>query len=212
MKTEDLTAKGLTEEQVTFVMAEHGKDIKREQDKTKAAEDARGALQGQLTTATDALKAFEGIDPANIKVELEKAQTALKDVEEKHAAELAKRDSRTETEKLLSGHAFINDITRDFYVGEIEKALDDKDNKGKSRQDIFDALTKGEDGTPKAGIFAEGTQPKFAGAAPANPLAIKPDAKTDGYAQRLAEARKNKDNVAAITVKNEAAAEGVILI
>jgi Phage minor structural protein GP20. len=211
MKTEDLTAKGLTEEQVTFVMAEHGKDIKREQDKTKAAEDARGALQGQLTTATDALKAFEGIDPANIKVELEKAQTALKDAESEHAAELARRDSRAETEKLLSGHAFINDITRDFYVGEIEKALDDNANKGKSRQDIFDALTKGEDGNPKSDIFAENTQPKFAGASPAGTV-TKPPAGGGDYAQRLAEARKNKDNVAAIAIKNEAAAEGVILI
>ena len=37
MKTEELKAQGLTEEQITFVMAENGKDIKREQDKAARA-------------------------------------------------------------------------------------------------------------------------------------------------------------------------------
>jgi len=175
MKKEQLIELGIDEEIAKKVMDLNGADIQRESAKIKVAEDARDALQGQFDTATDALKAFEGIDPANIKVELEKAQTALKDAKDEHAAELARRDSRTETEKLLSGHAFINDITRDFYVGEIEKALDDKVNKGKSRQDIFDALTKSEDGTQKPGIFTNPNQvldlpPSGPGGAPtANP-------------------------------------------
>ncbi len=34
MKTEDLKSQGLTDEQIAFVMAENGKDVKREKDKT----------------------------------------------------------------------------------------------------------------------------------------------------------------------------------
>ena len=35
MKTEDLKAKGLTEDQISFVLAENGKDIKTLQDENK---------------------------------------------------------------------------------------------------------------------------------------------------------------------------------
>lgn len=114
----------------------------------------RDGLKTQLEAAVDSLKAFEGIDPANIQTELQNAQKALLEAEKKHTADLAKRDSRAETEKLLSSHKFINDITREHYVGAIETALDDPANKGKSRSDIFTALTQ-EDGKPKAGIFLD---------------------------------------------------------
>lgn len=123
-------------------------------DKLKTAEDARDGLQGQLDTANEALKGFEGIDPANIQAELKKAQDALKDAEKQHSADLAKRDSRAETEKLLSSHKFINDITREHYVNAVETALDDPANKGKSRDDIFKTLTQ-EDEKAKPGIFLE---------------------------------------------------------
>lgn len=55
MKTEDLQAKGLTEEQISFVMAENGKDINREKQR---ADD----LKAQLDTAKQGLKSFEGVD------------------------------------------------------------------------------------------------------------------------------------------------------
>ena len=55
MKTEELKAQGLTDEQVSFVMSENGKDIKREQDKASA-------FKTQLDEANAALKSFEGKD------------------------------------------------------------------------------------------------------------------------------------------------------
>ena len=57
MKREDLTAQGLTAEQVEFVMSEYGKEVnplKAERDSYKA----------QLDTAQASLKAMEGIDAA----------------------------------------------------------------------------------------------------------------------------------------------------
>lgn len=59
MKTEELKAKGLTEEQVAFVMAENGKDVNAAKSKLEAERDN---YKEQLTTAKNALKEFEGVD------------------------------------------------------------------------------------------------------------------------------------------------------
>lgn len=53
MKTEDLKTQGLTDEQIAFVMAENGKDVKREKDKADG-------YKSQLDTAQEKLKNFEG--------------------------------------------------------------------------------------------------------------------------------------------------------
>ncbi|MDD3253820.1 MAG: phage scaffolding protein [Lachnospiraceae bacterium] len=55
MKREDLAAKGLTPEQVEFVMAEYGKEYN-----PLVAE--RDSYKSQLTTAQTSLKAMEGVD------------------------------------------------------------------------------------------------------------------------------------------------------
>ena len=70
MKREDLTAKGLTQEQVDFVMAEHGKELnpviaERDGYKTQLGEAQRSleslkgvdvqALQGKITDLTNQL-------------------------------------------------------------------------------------------------------------------------------------------------------------
>lgn len=57
MKTEDLKAQGLTEEQIAYVMAENGKDITREKNRADS-------VQTQLNAANETLKGFEGVDVA----------------------------------------------------------------------------------------------------------------------------------------------------
>lgn len=60
MKTEDLQAKGLTQEQIDFVMAEYGKDL-------NAVKAERDGYRSQLDTAQTSLKAMEGIDAAGLR-------------------------------------------------------------------------------------------------------------------------------------------------
>ena len=83
MKTEELTALGLTEEQAAKVFALHGKELTAEQKKTEKAAQERDGFKERLETAEATLKNFEGIDPAKIQQELadwkEKAQNAEKD-------------------------------------------------------------------------------------------------------------------------------------
>lgn len=57
MKREDLTAKGLTQEQVDFVMAEHGKELN-----PVIAE--RDSYKTQLSTAQASLEGLKGVDVA----------------------------------------------------------------------------------------------------------------------------------------------------
>lgn len=85
MKTEDLKAQGLSEEQITFVMAENGKDVQREKDKA-------AGLKTQLDTAKESLKAFEGVDVADLQSKISQltADLAAKDTE--YQQKIAERD------------------------------------------------------------------------------------------------------------------------
>ena len=59
MKTEDLQAQGLNDEQIRFVMAENGKDINREKQRTEG-------YKTQLDTAKETLKGFEGVNVSEL--------------------------------------------------------------------------------------------------------------------------------------------------
>ena len=157
MKKEQLLALGIDEEAAKKVMDINGEDIESAKrplsEKIVALESERDGFLGQLETANEALKSFEGINPADIQEKLVTAQTALQQAEERHKSEIAARDSRAETEKFLVGKKFINEITKNHFVNQIEDSLAAPENKGKNRQDLFDMLTHTADGKPNEGIF-----------------------------------------------------------
>ena len=105
MRREDLTAKGLTAEQVDFVMAEYGKELnpmKAERDSYKA----------QLDTAQASLKAMEGIDAAGLQTKVTELTNQLKGKD-------------TEIEKIRSDYTFdsaVRDVIRKA-SGRNEKAI-----------------------------------------------------------------------------------------
>ena len=94
MKTEELTALGLTEEQVKQVFALHGKNLTAEQKKTEAAIAERDNLRQRLTEAEGALKSFEGIDPEKIQGELADWKKKAQDAEKDFKAQLTRRDQQ----------------------------------------------------------------------------------------------------------------------
>ena len=71
MRREDLTAKGLTAEQVDYVMAEYGKEL----NPLKAERDS---YKTQLDTAQTSLKAMEGIDAAGLQTKITELKDQLK--------------------------------------------------------------------------------------------------------------------------------------
>lgn len=108
MKTEELKSKGLSQEQIDFVMAENGKDLKtlQEENKTltadrdnwqKKAEKAEGNLgtvKEQLKDAQETIKGFDGVDIEKLNKDIaewkERAEKAKKDAD----ARILERDQR----------------------------------------------------------------------------------------------------------------------
>lgn len=165
MKKEQLIELGIDEETVKKVMDINGADIEAAKrllsDKLTKAEGERDGLQAQLATANETLEGFKDIDPKELQTKLEQAQTALAEAKKTYETDIAARDSKAETEKFIAQYEadnkkqFTNEITRAHYINEIEQALVDTANKGKNRLDIFTAMTVGEDGNPKPGVFHE---------------------------------------------------------
>ncbi len=85
LKKEDLTAQGLTQEQVNFVMAEYDKEV----DSLKTERDQ---LKEQLSTAKDTLKSFEGVDVADLQNQIKKLTTDLENKDTELQQKLADRD------------------------------------------------------------------------------------------------------------------------
>lgn len=87
MKTEELKEKGLTEDQIAFVMAENGKDLKKVQKENENLASDRDKWKTQAETAEETLKKFDGVDLETMKTELsawkQKAETAEKEFNRK---------------------------------------------------------------------------------------------------------------------------------
>lgn len=153
MKTDFLKGLGLTDEQISSIMAENGKDIEREKakveavkadlEKAKADTDAQAAKLKELeATASDAEK---------FKTEL----TAMRLESEKREAEAkAKAEDDALTSKVLEvvgDKQFINEFTKSALIQEVKNAYKADPTKGVGV--AFEALTK-----DKEGIFTPAQQ------------------------------------------------------
>lgn len=101
MKTEELTALGLSDEQVKSVFALHGKDIAALQqanaDLTKSNNDLtaeRNNLDTQLKAANDTLGKFGDLTPETMQSEIQKYKTQADDAEKRYKAQLTERDQK----------------------------------------------------------------------------------------------------------------------
>lgn len=92
MKTDELTALGLTEEQATKVLAMNGKDIEKHKKQITTLETERDDLKTRLETAETTLKGFDGINPEKIKEEIDTYKQRAADAEKNFTAQLTKRD------------------------------------------------------------------------------------------------------------------------
>lgn len=92
MKTEDLKAQGLTDEQISFVMAENGKDLKKLQKENETLTTDRDAWKEKAETAEETLKGFEGIDPAEMQAKIDEYKQKAEDAEKEYNRKIAERD------------------------------------------------------------------------------------------------------------------------
>ena len=85
MKTEELTAIGLTEDQAKEVFSLYGKEVNPLKDQVQS-------LTDQLNTTKESLKAFDGVDPEALNAEIQKLNKQLQAKDQEWNAKLAERD------------------------------------------------------------------------------------------------------------------------
>ena len=140
MKTEELTALGLTEDQVKGVFALNGKDIEAEKAKGKkaleTAEADRDQYKTQLDTATETLKKFEGIDPAKIQQEVADWKAKAEQAEKDFTAKLTQRDQRDWLKTQMDTYG----VTSPYARKQLEAEIMDPENGLKWKDGAFMGL------------------------------------------------------------------------
>ena len=137
MKREELTALGLTEEQINEVMKKNGEDITREQKKFADYDDIKAQLE-KANATIDSMKDYEAVK-ADVAKYQQEAQQAKADAE----AKVHKLELQAKIKDFTNAKKFVNDITREAINAQLESALNDDANKGKSIEELFKALTDG---------------------------------------------------------------------
>lgn len=122
MKTEDLKTQGLTDEQINFVMAENGKDLKKLQKENATLTSDRDTWKEKAETAEEALKGFEGIDPAQVQTQLAEYKKKAEDAEKDRDAKLYERDFADALRTALDGVKFSSEAAKKAVMADIEEA------------------------------------------------------------------------------------------
>lgn len=130
MKREDLQAKGLTDEQIDFVMAENGKDVEKVKTKLTAAETARDDYKEQLEAANTTIQGYKEMDIEGIKKSVTDWETkyntdtkALQDKLDGQAYDFALKE-------FVNGYQFTSDLVKEAVIAQL-KAKEFKLNDGK---------------------------------------------------------------------------------
>lgn len=112
MKTEELTAIGLTDEQANQVLAMNGKDIEKHKKQITTLEGERENFKAQLATANETLKKFEGIDPQKIQEEIRTYKNQAEEAEKDYTRKITQRDQKDWIEKKLDEYGVTSPYAR----------------------------------------------------------------------------------------------------
>lgn len=148
MKREELTAAGLTDEQVEKVMKFNGDDINREKSKYSDYDDVQKQLE-KANATIDGMKDYE-----DVKAKVTQYQQEAENAKKEAAAKVQQLELQAKIKDFTGNKKFVNDLTRDAINAQFEAALNDDANKGKSLDDLLKELTDG-----KTDIFKEENTP-----------------------------------------------------
>lgn len=152
MKREFLVSLGLDaekdKEKIDKIMAEHGNDVEAKKTTVSNIEKKLEEANNQVSDLSKQVKDLEGSGE-----DIEKLKTKVAEYEqaEKDRIETEKKanDDKTLTDAILETikeKEFVNDRTKNSIISEIKESLADPENKGKGVSDIFESLTKDQDG------------------------------------------------------------------
>lgn len=122
MKTDELKAWGLTEEQSEKVMAQYGKDVSKLQKENEKLTADRDKEKERADTAEETLKKFDGVDVETMQAELATWQQKAKDAEKDYADKLAQRDFEDALKEEISGYKFTSEAAKEAIMARIRAA------------------------------------------------------------------------------------------
>ena len=122
MKTDELKAWGLTDEQSEKVMAQYGKDVSKLQKENEKLTADRDKEKERADTAEETLKKFDGVDVETMQAELATWQQKAKDAEKDYADKLAQRDFEVALKEEISGYKFTSEAAKEAIMARIRAA------------------------------------------------------------------------------------------
>nr|DAG86501.1 MAG TPA: minor structural protein [Caudoviricetes sp.] len=141
MKTEELKAQGLTEEQISFVMAENGKDLKKLQKENDNLTADRDDWKEKAETAETTLKGFEGVDLETMQRDLADWKKKAEDAEKNAQAQIYERDFNDTLKSELERVKFSSEAAKRAIMAEIkESGLKMKDGKILGLNDLISQM------------------------------------------------------------------------
>lgn len=122
MRTEELKAQGLTEEQISFVMAENGKDLKKLQKENDNLSADRDTWKGKAEAAETTLKGFEGVDLKTMQKELSDWKQKATEAEKKAQEQIYERDFADALKTEFEGIKFSSEAAKRAIMAEVKEA------------------------------------------------------------------------------------------
>lgn len=122
MKTEELKAQGLTEEQISFVMAENGKDLKKLQKENDNLSADRDTWKEKAESAEATLKGFEGVDLETMQREISDWKQKATEAEKKAQEQLYARDFSDALKTEFEGIKFSSEAAKRAIMAEVKEA------------------------------------------------------------------------------------------
>ena len=122
MKTEDLKEKGLTDEQIAFVMAENGKALSKLQDENKKLKEDTETLKKRAESAEETLKGFEGKDFDAMTKEIADWKKKAEESEAEYKKQIYERDFNDVLKAETEGIKFTSESAKKAVLNEIRNA------------------------------------------------------------------------------------------
>lgn len=142
MKTEDLLEKGLTQEQVNFVMSENGKDLKKLQKEVDNLTTERDNFKERAETAEETLKGFEGKDFDTITKERDEWKKKAEDAEKEYSAKEAEREKNELLKEAFAEIEFTSESAKKAIMAQIAENVSVKNGKLIGFNDLLEDAKK----------------------------------------------------------------------
>ena len=141
MKTEELKSWGLTDEQVSSVMEQFGKDITKLQKENEKLTSDRDAWKERAESAETTLKGFEGVDLDTMQRELSDWKKKAEDAEKNAQAQIYERDFNDALKTEFESIKFSSDAAKRAIMAEVKEAgLKLKDGKILGLNDLISQM------------------------------------------------------------------------